>query len=203
MSLHEKQAVLADLVMLVARRLSGGLYICGRPGTGKTHLVLSTLKSNKISYRYQQGQANPLPLFDQIEESPDGIHVLDDTTELFKIPRGLQILKAMLGKQRDGSRIVTYHSGRLRRRVDFTGGLIAISNESKINDALKSRVGYVGYDLTDDEMNLLMDEVASQGHPNDHSNLTPAECNRCLAELRTIQQELANEQKPVRLDLHI
>ena len=173
----------------------------GRPGTGKSQTVRDALGSEDIAFHYQAGHANPLPLFNSLHEHPNGIHVLDDTTEIFKSPRGLEIVKAALATQRDGRRMITYQMGQQRMKVAFTGGMIALSNQENINPACESRIALYHFDLSDTEMDEALDQLASNRWDHDKGSLTIEECRECLYQLRAIKEEIEGDGAAIRLDL--
>ena len=54
--LDRRQAVVRDMVRGVARQYATGLYLCGRPGTAKTHTVRRVLEQEiREPYVYQRG----------------------------------------------------------------------------------------------------------------------------------------------------
>ena len=79
----------------------------------------------------------------------------------------LQILMAALGNQPNytGERVVTYGRQGQYTPVRFTGGIIIISNlelhATPLMEALKSRVHYLNYDPTDEQIAALMRAIAS------------------------------------------
>jgi hypothetical protein len=201
-SLSHKQALLADAIIEVGRGISHGVYVFGPPGTGKTYTVRTALEQAKIKYHYQQGHANPMPLFLALQEFPNRIHVLDDTAEILRNRPGLEILKAALGLQHDLKRVVTYQHRTDRMHVEFRGGIIAVSNEPSISTALRSRINCYYFDLTECEMDELMERIVSvtYKHPSGHV-LTSDQCIVCLQEIRRIRDGIAGEGKHLRLDL--
>ena len=84
--------------------------------------------------------------------------MLDDVSEILANRIALQILLAALGNQPDaaGVRIVKYRRQGRDATVRFTGGIILISNlelhAAPLLEALKSRVHYLRYDPTDEQI---------------------------------------------------
>jgi hypothetical protein len=203
-SLDHVQALLTAEIIDVAQRVNHGLYIYGRPGTSKTHTIHTILRDAGIRFCYQQGHCTPWALFSALQADADGIHVLDDVTELFRQKHGLEICNAALGMQRDGRRIITYlHRLDAPKRVVFTGAIIAIANQPARSQALSSRVHCFHYDLSDDDMDELMARVASGPwtHPSLGASLTSDECKACLAQLRHTKKGLDESGRMVRLDM--
>ena len=103
-SLDRRLGSVRDLVRGVAGRYYPGLYLHGRPGTGKTHTVLEALAASRMPVVYRRGHLTSLGLFDLMEAHPGGLLVLDDLGEIFKYPIALQILLAALGQAPRGWR---------------------------------------------------------------------------------------------------
>jgi hypothetical protein len=91
----------------------------------------------------------------------------------------MNILLAAMGAQSDGVRRVDYKRAGKRISFEFTGRLIAISNlplpDDPISRALKSRVHYLNYDPTDEEVKGVLFEIASAGRHVGGCALTPEE----------------------------
>ena len=178
--LDQRQAVIRDRVRGVARRHYAAFYLFGRPGTSKTYTVRTTLDDLKIPYEYHLGHLTPMGLFDLLAQYHDRIIVLDDVSELLTNRIALQLLLAALGNQPDatGVRIVKYRRQGRDETVQFSGGIILISNlelhSAPLLEALKSRLHYLRHDPTDEQVAALMQEIASQGRTK--PKMSPAEC---------------------------
>jgi hypothetical protein len=174
--LHKRLAVVRDRVRGVALGRQAGLYLFGRPGTAKTHTVIETLEEVGRPFSYQNGHLTPLGLFDLLVEQPHGLCVLDDVAELLSNRVALQLLLAALGSQLNGDRIVKYRRKDVDLEVRFTGQLVLISNlelhPSPLLQALKSRVHYIEYAPSDEEIAALMRHIASQGWPSERPRLS-------------------------------
>ena len=180
--LQHRLSVVRDRVRGVALRHHTGFYLFGRPGTGKTYTVRRTLKDNGFSHYYQDGHLTPIGLFELLAEHRDRIIILDDIAEILKNPIALQILLAALGRQpgsTNAPRIVKYRRQGRNTSVRFSGGLILISNlelhAAPLLEALKSRINYLCYDPSEDEIAALMRDIASNGWPPARPTITPAE----------------------------
>ena len=177
--LNRRLMVIRDRVRGVGLRHHTGFYLYGRPGTSKTYTVTKTLDEFGISYFYHKGHLTPMGTFELLEQQHERIIVLDDVAKILSDETALQILLAALGHQpdRNAPRIVRYRRQGKDATIYFTGGIILISNlefrPTPLLDALKSRVHYLGYDPSDEQLAALMRQIASKGW---QSLLSPAEC---------------------------
>jgi hypothetical protein len=196
--------IIRDRVRGVALGHHTGFYLFGRPGTSKTFTVKATLEEVGVKFVYVDGHITPMGLFELLAEHHDRIIVLDDVAQLFADKKALQILLAALGNQPDDrrTRIIKYRRQGTNQTIYFTGGIIAISNlelhAQPLLDALRSRVHYLKYSPTDDQVAALMLEVASKGWPADSQNLSSEECMETAAFLIAQCQRLN-----VRLDMRL
>lgn len=178
--LQRRLAVVRDRVRGVARRHCTGFYLFGRPGTSKTYTVRTTIDELNLPYEYHIGHLTPMGLFDLLAEQHDRVLVLDDVSEILVNRIALQILLAALGNQPDavGARLVKYRRQGRDVTVQFSGGIILISNlelhAAPLLEALKSRLHYMRYDPTDEQIAALMRDIASQGRRK--PKLSPKEC---------------------------
>jgi hypothetical protein len=166
--LDQKLAVVRDRVRGVALGRHTGFYLYGRPGTSKTHTVLTTLDREGFAHRYTTGHLTPIGLFDLIDDYNDSLIVLDDMTQILTQPIAVQILLAALGNgPAKGDRPVDYNRSGKRMRTWFSGGIIMVSNfELQGNaaiDAIKSRVHTYNYDPTDEQIAALILSLAERG----------------------------------------
>jgi hypothetical protein len=175
-------AIIRDFVRGVTRQYATGLYLYGRPGTGKTSTVRALIEGQiKEIYIYQRGQVTPMGLFEIIAANPDNLIVLDDVGAVLKSDVGLQILLSALDRprSRDGSRVVKYRRRGREHRVDLRGGIICISNrrlhEDEMLDAFKSRVHTLNYNPSDAQLGADMLDFADGGWPGDSTtpNISP------------------------------
>lgn len=202
--LNSRLTVVRDRVRGVAFGHHTGFYLCGRPGTSKTYTVRTTLDDLNVKYEYLDGHLTPMGLFDLLATFHDRVIVLDDVSQIFADKKALQILLAALGNQPDDrhSRIVKYRRQGLDQTIHFTGGIIAISNlelhSQPLLEALKSRVHYLKYAPTDDQIASLMFEIARKGWPRETSTLTSDECLE-VAEYLILESQRLN----VRLDMRM
>jgi hypothetical protein len=168
---EEEFSLIRDRVSGVCNGFSNGLYLHGPPGISKTHTVVNFLNDKSIPHEHVQGQLTGSALFDVIEENPDGVIVLDDVSAIFKEPKAVQILLAALGSPPDGSRVrkVPYRTARGKRVVDFTGGIVAISNlaldehRDGVIAALRSRVDVQKFDPSPEQVEAMVFKIAMEG----------------------------------------
>lgn len=163
--------IIKDRVRGVVHRQSTGLYLYGRPGTSKTHLVRTTLDLMAIGYMSNSGHLTPIGLFDLLEENRDRIVVLDDVSAIFSQPIALQILLAALGNPHDGTgiRTVKYKTAKESRAVRFSGGVICMSNlpldghHQEVLAAIRDRVNVIHFDPSDEQIIALIFKLANDG----------------------------------------
>ena len=123
------------MVRGVALQYGTGLYLFGRPGTAKTHIIRQLLEQDiREPYVYKRGHITPLGLFELIAQHPDDVIVLDDLAAMFKSDIACQILLSALdqpsGSDRD--RVVIYQ----RRVKPFVQTSVAVSSASPIRNCM-------------------------------------------------------------------
>ncbi len=168
---EEQFSLIRDRLWGVCKGHSNGFYLHGPPGISKTHTVKTFLNDNSIPFEYVQGQLTGTALFDVIEENPEGVIVLDDVSAIFTDTKAVQLLLAALGSPPDGSRVrkVPYRTARGKRVVDFTGGIVAISNlaldehRNGVIAALESRVDVQKLDPTPEQVEAMVFKIAMEG----------------------------------------
>lgn len=164
-------SIIRDRLWGVCQGQSNGFYLHGPPGISKTHTVKTFLMDKSIPFEYVQGELTGSALFDVIEENPDGVIVLDDVSSIFRDKKAVQILLAALGSPPDGSRVrkVPYRTARDKRVVDFTGGVVAISNlaldehRNGVIAALESRVDVQMLNPTPEQVEAKVFKIAMEG----------------------------------------
>ena len=179
--LNRRLDVVRSRVSSVARRYANGFYLFGRAGTSKTYTVRMTLDGLNKPYHYHSGHLTPMGLFELVEQQHDRTIVLDDVSELLGQKIALQILLAALGNQPTdtGVRIVKYRRMGRDQTVQFVGGIILISNleihSAPLLDALRSRLHYLKYDPSDEQIEALMRDVAAKGWSQGRLTMTADE----------------------------
>lgn len=99
-----QSTVIKDRVRGVFHGRSNGLYLHGRPGSSKTHIVRTTLDLLAANYTAHSGHLTPIGLYDLLEENADRTLVLDDVSSILNAPIALQLLLAALGNPHDGTK---------------------------------------------------------------------------------------------------
>ena len=180
--LQRRLGIIRDRVLAVARRLTNGFYLFGRAGTSKTYTIRQALEEHGKPYHYHSGHLTPMGLFDLLAEKHDRTIVLDDVSELLAHKIALQVLLAALGNQPadTGDRVVKYRRQGHNKTVRFSGGIILISNlelhSTPLLQALRSRVHYLKYDPTHDQIAALMKTVALKGWGQGRRQMSSDEC---------------------------
>ena len=153
------------LTKMVGRGLQPSLVITGGAGMGKTHIVKSTLEEMGLKESYDfvhfKGRATAAGLFVTLYENNDKIIVLDDCDSVFKDDDAVNILKGALDSY--DTRKISYISTKslkdefgseVPRHFEFSGRIIFISNinQSKLDEAIRSRSFVADVDLTNDQI---------------------------------------------------
>jgi hypothetical protein len=183
-----KQAVLRDMAGAVADGGLLGMYVYGRPGTGKSYVVRDELERRETRYVYTGGHITAKGLFQLLRRHPDALHVLDDVESVFRYTQAVEILRSALASQ---GRVV---HGRDYRSIKwaswnrpipyefiFTGRIIGLGNlpfpDKPAQDALRSRLPYIHFVVSDDEIIEMMRKLALRGHKSPLGFVDPAECS--------------------------
>ena len=163
---------LERLTKMVGRGIQPSLVITGMAGVGKTHLVKETLKQMglKESYDFEhfKGKATAAGLYLTLYANSDKIVVLDDCDSVFKDDDAVNILKAALDSY--DTRQISYISTKplkdeygepIPSRFEFTGKIIFISNinQSKLDEAIRSRSFVADISMNVDQMFTRMDQL--------------------------------------------
>jgi hypothetical protein len=160
------------LTKMVGKGIQPSLVITGSAGTGKTHLVKSTLAGMGLRESFEfvhfKGRATAAGLFVTLYENCDKIIILDDCDSVFKDADAVNILKGALDSYdtRNISYITTKplkdeFGAHLPRTFEFTGKIIFISNiaQSSLDEAIRSRSFVADVDLTKKQMFARMDQL--------------------------------------------
>ena len=183
--LDKKLLVARDRIRLVARCETPGFYWHGRPGTGKTHLVLATLDEMGVKYHYHKGHITAQGLLELIAEHPDEVIILDDVSVIFADKKAVQYLLAVLGRVQGQAWETSYVRQGQRVHVKFTGGIICISNLGIENKgmlaALRSRVHTLGHSPSDLMLiALARHRICTKGWPAPEVKVTADEVNEVI-----------------------
>jgi hypothetical protein len=160
------------LTKMVGKGIQPSLVITGSAGTGKTHLVKSTLAGMGLRESFEfvhfKGRATAAGLFVTLYENCDKIIILDDCDSVFKDADAVNILKGALDSYdtRNISYITTKplkdeFGAHLPRTFEFTGKIIFISNiaQSSLDEAIRSRSFVADVDLTKKQMFARMEQL--------------------------------------------
>lgn len=188
-ALDRKQAGLRDMVGMVADGGLLGLYIYGRPGTGKSHLVRDDLKRRETRHVYTGGHITAKGLFHLLHRSPDALHVLDDVESVFRYTQAVEILRSALASQGHvvhgkDYRMIRWASWNRPTPDDFvfTGRVIGLGNlpfpDGPAQDALRSRMHYIHFVVSDEEIIEMMRNLALRGHKSTWGFVDPEECSK-------------------------
>jgi len=169
---EEMFANIERLTKMVGRGIQPSLVITGGAGTGKTHLVKSTLESlglrESSDFVHFKGRATPAGLFITLYENSDKVIVLDDCDSIFKDDDAVNILKAALDSY--DTRKISYistktlkdeYGNEVPRHFEFTGRIIFISNinQSKLDEAIRSRSFVSDVALSTNQMFIRMEQL--------------------------------------------
>lgn len=163
------------LTKMVGRGIQPSLVITGGAGTGKTHLVKSTLEgmglTESTDFVHFKGRATAAGLFVTLYENSDKIIVLDDCDSVFKDDDAVNILKGALDSY--DTRKISYistkslkdeYGSEVPRHFEFSGRIIFISNisQSKLDEAIRSRSFVADVELTTEQMFTRMSQLANK-----------------------------------------
>jgi hypothetical protein len=182
-TLHGRLGVIRTRVGAVIRKYATGLFIAGRPGTGKSYTVYETLNKAEVAYHTLKGGTSPLGLMDALGKYPNHVIVLDDVAGLFKKDHAKTILMAATDGKATEPRTVTYNSrNRGEETVLFAGGIIVITNVPLRDDphsaAFRSRVDAISHEPSDEEIRAYLETLVEDAHDD---GLTKAERKVTLA----------------------
>ena len=183
-SLDDKLQVIRDRIGGVAIGYNNGLYLFGEGGTSKSYTVENCLKQLNKPYKLTNTHLTGKGLFTVIRDYPDAIHVLEDAETLLRDKKAFGVLRSALwgqkGENGQQERVVTWQTAKEREEVVFTGGLIITAN-CPLDDipelrAVKTRISYLEYSPTNEEVAALMRDIARKGHTHGSDSLSPEAC---------------------------
>jgi hypothetical protein len=190
--LVKREQVLEVQIQAVVEGYVNACFVYGPPGLGKTHLVTSRLDALVgKSWQHHTAYSTPKALMLAIAEKPNAIHVFEDCEKLYKTDVASSILRAACGSPRQKQRWVTYETAHETLRVNFTGGIIVVSNENLAKSrgplsAVASRFRPIKWDLNIEERIARIISLAELGWARGEWVLTPAQC-------RTVARFLVEE----------
>lgn len=161
MSWEKKFEFLRSSIKALAINKIQGVIVYGSPGSGKTEEVFKTLKEEGVSYRsYSGGFKNADEVFSLLTKyRNDTILVFDDADSVLKNMDLANLFKAAL--QNKPVRQITWRD----RMIDFTSGVIFISNLTTFNSALMSRSMAIEINLTNEQMIDKIKKTLQSFHP--------------------------------------
>jgi hypothetical protein len=116
-----------------------------------------------------------------IAERPSVIHVFEDCEKLYKTDVACSLLRAACGAPRQRERWVTYETAHETLRVNFTGGIVIVSNENLAKAkgplaAVASRFRPIKWDLSMEERIVRILKIAESGWQRGDFELKPNQC---------------------------
>jgi Cdc6-like AAA superfamily ATPase len=166
---------LERLTKMVGRGIQPSLVLTGMAGVGKTHLVKETLKGMGLTessdFVHFKGRTTAAGLYITLYNNSNKIVVFDDCDSVFKDDDAVNILKAALDSY--DTRRISYISSKplkdefgnpLPSQFEFTGRIIFISNinQSKLDEAIRSRSFVADVELTTEQMFTRMSQLANK-----------------------------------------
>lgn len=183
-SINERFSFVEKLVNMVASRVQSSAVITGSGGLGKTYTVVKTLEQAGYSdissladfevgavvntqkcFTTVKGYSTAKGLYRTLFENNNSVIVFDDCDSVLKDPVALNLLKGALDSY--SRRIISWNADMrdddLPRSFEFTGRIIFISNldQSKIDQAIRSRSMMIDLSMTDDQKIDRMEYIAS------------------------------------------
>jgi hypothetical protein len=166
-SINQRFGFVTDMVNMVAAGQQASVVICGPGGLGKSHTVMSALKTKgfqdhtladegaqkiRKSYTVVKGYSTAKGLFRLLWENRDGVLVFDDCDSVLKDPVSLSLLKSALDSY--SRRVITWRADfkddEIPNSFLFTGRVIFISNMNtlQLDQAIVTRSLCVDLSMT-------------------------------------------------------
>ena len=171
---NEKFTFLKGIIGQVVAGNVRSVYLYGSPGSGKSYETVQTLDSLNANYKVYKGGVKSTDDLIRIlyNNREDTILVFDDADSMRKNKDQNNILKAAL---EDGERIITYVDTKrannkgmddVPQQFPFHSQVIFISNDPKVDAALKSRSVAIEIDLSNADMVERMDAKLEAYRPD-------------------------------------
>lgn len=144
---EEKFEMVNAYVGMVADGLLNTMYVYGTPGVGKSHEVYQALRKRGLRYVDYSGGVRGTGELVKIlyQHRDDELLVFDDFDSVFKSADMKNIMKTAL--ENISTRTISWVDDKVRPvkdrvpdRFEFTSGIIFVSNRTRIDPAIKSRV---------------------------------------------------------------
>lgn len=152
---------LIHYLKILEQKKATSLLCWSKTGYGKSFTVIHHLSENKIKYRYMTGYITPLALYQYLYDNKDSLIVLDDLDGLFKNPKIIALLKAILYGI-GGKRLVNYETtasmDEYPSSFEFTGSVVILTNElpSKLTETFRSLLSRtISYELIYSQKDIL------------------------------------------------
>lgn len=161
MGWEKKFQFLKSSVKALAMNKIQGVIIYGSPGSGKSETVYETLKEEGVAYKkFSGGFKNADEVFKILTKyRNDTIIVFDDADSVWKNVELANIFKAAL--QNSTVREITWRD----TVIDFTSGVIFISNLTSFNSAIMSRSMSIEINLSNKQMIDKIEKTLTKFHP--------------------------------------
>lgn len=184
-ALKNREDVLRAQIRSVVQGYTTSMFVFGPGGLGKSHILQDELDSLcGKGWQHHTAYTTPKALMLSLHESPDSVHVFEDSEKLYKTDVGSSILRSACGSPKEKERWVTYETANETMRVNFRGGIIIASNENIGKSqgplaAVASRFRPILWDLTVDERICRILDIAEDGWRRGMYVLTAKECREC------------------------
>ena len=185
-SIENKLQQVRDRVQGVAEGYINGFFLWGEGGTSKSYTVEDSLQTLGRQYKLTNSRLTGKRLFELLRDYPDVVHVLEDVETLFSDKNSFGVLRSALWGQagEDGiqERPVTWQISGRRDEFIFSGGIILIAN-CRLDDipqlrALKTRIVTMHYQPANEEVAVLMRQIARRGHRHGPFSLSRRSASR-------------------------
>ncbi len=167
MGYREKFEMLEQYIKMIINGYVNSLFVYGTSGSGKSFTVKKILKESNADYAIFSGGVKGTRELVKIlyDHREDEILVFDDFDSVMKNKEQVNILKTALQDERD--REITYidlskrpKKEKIPDRFDFSSGIIILTNQKRVDPAIKSRSMTVDMNLTISEMlNRIKDSI--------------------------------------------
>ena len=183
--LAKKRQLICDRVAGVATGRHTGFFLGGRGGIGKSTIIEGELRRRGVPFILTNSHLTARGLVDRLFAHPDSVHVLEDVDETVRDPQAMGVLMSALWgtrRNREGrlERWITWSAHDAAIEFLFAGGICMTSNLNLRSlprlAALKTRISWLDFRVSDAEVAAIMREIALQGYPAKGSLLDPAEC---------------------------
>ncbi len=169
-------------VQALIEHYTPALFVYGPPGHGKSHAIMRTLDAMLGHNNWQQGKyITAKRLVMELAAHPDKVHFFDDTRNLFRDSRGLDVLLPACGAPNGRPRMVSWKTAQENITFPFSGGIIFAANHDLRKDsgpmgALASRLMPLEWRLSKAEVAAMIWAIAAQGGMVKDQYVTPDEC---------------------------